>query len=178
MEPAEKDIAQAKSAAFALATGWADYLSATSDKIDEGKSFMRKTALDVICQTGYADASVYDSLEKSYLNNFIREIPDYDEIHKTLIALSSINTDQSINLLFIFLQGLNQKKSNGIWTKKEEQIFPWIVENLSVSNHITKNIWSLLVLIYRTEKYSESERNCAKEALVKIREANKQPEDD
>jgi hypothetical protein len=177
MDPVGKDSAQAKSAAFALATGWADFMSATSDKIDESKSFMRKTALDVICQTGYADDSVYDSLEKSYLNNFISKYPDFEEIHKTLIALSSINTDQSVNMLFIFLQGLNQKKNNGIWTNKEEQIFPWIVENLSVSNRITKNIWSLLVLIFRTEKYSESERNCAKEALVKIREANKQPED-
>ena len=123
MEPVEKDSAQAKSAAFALATGWSDYLSATSDKIDEGKSFMRKTALDVICQTGYADASVYDSLEKSYLNNFIREIPDYDEIHKTLIALSSINTDQSINLLFIFLQGLNQKGVTASGQRKKSKFF-------------------------------------------------------
>ena len=177
MIPVENDSAQAKSAAFALATGWADFLSGTSSKIDEGKSLMRKTALDVICQTGYADASVYDILEKSYLNNFISGSPDYEEIHKTLDALSSINTDQSVNMLFIFLQGLNQKKSNGIWTNKEEQIFPWVVENLGISNHITKNIWSLLVLIFRTEKYSESERTCAKEALVKIREANKQPED-
>ena len=174
MASGDSGSSQAKSAAFALAAGWESYMKDTSDKVDNCLHEMRKTAIDVICQYGYADESVYDSLEKSYINNFLSDKPDYEEIQKTLNALAAINTDRSVSLLFIFLQGLHQKKSLGKWSGKETQIFPWVVSNLGVSNIRSKNIWNLLVAIYNAEKYSKEERLCVKNALIKIRESSGQ----
>jgi len=174
MMTVDSGSSQAKSAAFALAAGWESYMKDTSDKVNSCLHEMRKTAIDVICQFGYADDSVYDSLEKSYINNFLSDEPDYEEIEKTLNALAAINTDRSVGLLFIFLQGLHQKKTLGKWGVKETQIFPWVVGNLALSKIKSKNIWNLLVAIYHAEKYSNKERLCAKEALVKIRETSEQ----
>ncbi|MCL2265684.1 MAG: hypothetical protein FWC22_06550 [Treponema sp.] len=172
----DSGASQAKSAAFALAAGWESYMKDTSDKVNSCLSEMRKTAIDVIIQFKYADDSVYDSLEKSYINNFLSAEPDYDEIKKTLDALAAINTDKAIKLLFIFLQGLHQKKSLGKWSNKEAQIFPWIVSNLAITKIKSTNIWNLLVAIYRAEKYSEEEREYAREALIKIRDSSEHPE--
>jgi hypothetical protein len=170
----ETSSSNAKSAAFALANGWENYMNSTSDKVDSCLSEMRKTAIDVICQSGYADDSVYDSLEKSYINNFISADPDYEEINKTLDALAAISTDKAISLLFIFLQGLHQKKSMNSWSKKEEIIFPWVVNSLGLTKILSRNVWNLLVVIYRNEKYSKKERIYVRDALVKMKTVNQQ----
>jgi len=166
--------AQAKSAAFALAAGWESYMNST-DKMSCCLSEMRKAAIDIICKTAYADDSVYDSLEKSYINNFLTEEPDYVEIEKTLNALAVINTDKTVELLFKFLYGLHQRKHNGIWTGKEQRIFPWVVNALAASKIKSRNIWNLLVVIFRTEMYSKSERLYAKNALIKIKASSQHP---
>jgi hypothetical protein len=166
------DSSKAKSAAFALANGWESYMNSTSDKINSCLSEMRKTSIDIICQTGYADNSVYDSLEKSYINNFISAQPDYEEIHKALDALAAINTDKAISLLFIFLQGLHQKKCVDSWSSKEVQIFPWVVDCLGITKIKSRNIWNLLVAIYHSEKYTKEERLHTREALIKIKAAS------
>ncbi|MCL2763910.1 MAG: hypothetical protein FWD40_01355 [Treponema sp.] len=165
------DSSRAKSAAFALATGWENYMNSNSDKISSCLSEMRKTAIDVICQFKYADDSVYDSLEKSYINNLICASPDYEEIKKSLDALAAINTDKAVNLLYVFLQGLHQKKFIGMWGQRENQIFPWVVSSLGVTKITSRNIWNLLVVIFRNEKYSVKERLHVKDALVKIKAA-------
>jgi hypothetical protein len=57
-------------------------------------------------------------------------------------------------------------------------IFPWIVKSLcfiNVKSKSIKNIWNLLVVIFRTDKYSNNERLHAKNALIKIKEAVSQP---
>jgi len=168
----EADSAKAKSAAFALKIGWENYMHTASDKIRICQGKMRKTAIDTICQAGYADDSVYDSLEKSYINNFVSVEPDFEEIHKTLNALAAINTKKSISLLFVFLHGLHRKKCTGKWGEKEKIIFPWVVNSLSLTKIKSKKIWDLLVAIYRTEEYAREERICAKNTLLKIKEAN------
>lgn len=163
-----------RSAAFALAIGWADYMNNT-DKVNDCKSEMRKAAIDVICQSGYADDSVYDSLEKSYINNFISNNPDYEEIRKTLNALASINTNKAAGLLLLFLQGLHQKRCADSWGDKEEQIYPWVIESLGRMKHVSKSAWNLLVIIIRTEEYSIKERICARDALIKMKERISKP---
>jgi len=165
-----KTSVNAKHAAFALATGWQNYMNST-DKSNACLSHMRKTAIDVICQEKYADDSVYDSLEKSYINNFISTEPDFEEIKKTLDALAAINTDRAISMLLLFLQGLHQKKCNGTWGNKENEILPWVINSLGVAQAKSRNVWNLLVVIYRTDKYSNKERLHAKKALLKIKEA-------
>ena len=168
MTIAEVDNSRVKSAAFALAAGWERYMNST-DKVESCLSEMRKTAIDVICKSGYADESVYDSLEKSYINNFISPEPDYEEIKKTLDALAAINTDRAVRILLLFLQGLHQKKCGGIWSRKDEQVFPWIVESLSLTKFVSKNVWNFLLVICRTEKYTMNERMQARDALIRIK---------
>ena len=162
------DYTKAKSAAFALATGWDSSMHSSSEDHMSCLSEMRKTAIDTICKAKYADDSVYDSLEKSYINNFVRKNPDFDEIKKTIKALAAIDTDKSVNMLFIFLQGLNQKKCNEQWSSKEEQVFPWIVHGLGITKSKSRNVWNLLLVIYRSEKYSKNERLHAGKALKSI----------
>jgi hypothetical protein len=161
----ESDNSKARSAAFALAAGWDSSMQNFSEDHMSCLSEMRKAAIDTICKAGYADNSVYDSLEKSYINNFISANPDFEEIKKTLMALAAINTDKSVDLLFIFLQGLNQKKCNDQWGSKEEQVFPWIVSSLGETKNKSRNVWNLLLVIYRSEKYSKKERLYARDAL-------------
>ena len=168
----EVDFAKARSAAFALKIGWENYMHTASDKIRTCQSQMRKTAIDAICRAGYADDSVYDSLEKSYINNFVSIEPDFEEINKTLNALAAINTNKSVKLLFVFLHGLHKKKCSGKWGEKEKIIFPWVVNNLGHTKIKCKNIWNLLVVIYRTEKYTKEERIYARNTLLKIKKAN------
>ena len=170
----EVDSTEARSAAFALKIGWESCMNA-SDKARHCQSAMRKAAIEVILRTGYADASVYDSLEKSYINNFISEEPDFEEINKTIDALAAINTEESAGLLFVFLQGLHQRKHTGSWGEKEETIFPWVVDGLCFTNVKCKNLLNLLIVIFRTDKYSTNERLYVKNALIKIKEAANQP---
>ena len=166
----EIDSKEAKSAAFALKIGWENLMSA-SDNARKCQSAMRKAAMETILKTGYADDSVYDSLEKSYINNMISAEPHFEEINKTIDALAAINTEKSVGLLFVFLQGLHQKKHSGMWGEKEETIFPWIVNSFCFTKVNSKNLWNLLVVIFKTEKYSNNERMHAKNALVKLKEA-------
>ena len=166
----EKDSSKAKSAAFALKIGWENYMQA-SDNSRNCQSAMRKTAIGTILKTGYADASVYDSLEKSYIHNIISAEPDFEEINMAINALGVINTEKSAKLLFIFLQGLHQKKFIGTWGEKEKIIFPWIIDSLGLSKIKSKSIWNLLVAIYRTEKYTKQERIKTRDALLKIKKA-------
>ena len=161
---------KAKNAAFALKIGWENHMNA-SDSTRNCQSAMRKAAIDTIYQTGYADTSVYDSLEKSYINNIISAEPDFEEINKTIDALAAINTEKSVGLLFIFLHGLHQKKFTGTWGTKETVIFPWIINSLSITKRKCKNTWNLLLTIYRAEKYTKQERIYARDALLKIKEA-------
>ena len=171
------DSVKAKSAAFALKNGWESCMNA-SDDARKCQSAMRKAAIEIIVKTGYADTSVYDSLEKSYINNVISTEPDYEEINKAIDALTAINTEESTGLLFVFLQGLHQKKYTGTWGKKEEIIFPWIIKSFcftNVKSKNIKNIWNLLVVIFKTEKYTSNERLHARNALVKIKAAANQP---
>jgi len=169
MMPTGSDTSEARSAAFALATGWESYMNG-SERMTDCLSEMRKTAIDVICHYGYADDSVYDSLEKSYVNNFISPNPDYEEIKKTLYALSAIDTVKSVRLLLLFLQGLHQKRNSGLWSEKETRIFPWITHCISSTKIISRNVWNLLMMIYRSEIYTTQERLHAKNALLKIKQ--------
>jgi len=168
VKPVESSISKAKSAAFALATGWDSSMASSNENFISCLSEMRKTAIDAICEAKYADDSVYDSLEKSYINNFISNKPDFEEIRKTLNALAAINSEKSVGMLFIFLQGLHQKRCIDNWSKKEEQIFPWVVSSLGVTKRKVRNLWNLLIVIYKSEKYSVKERLNARDALKSI----------
>ena len=83
---------KAKVAAVALATGW----TYTASNIDEQNFLrnMRLSAMDAIRHMGVEDSSVYGNLERSYKNNFISNVPDMEEIRRTLSTLSAIRTEE------------------------------------------------------------------------------------
>ena len=170
----ENDFSKARNAAFALARGWEAHMKDVSDKTHVCLREMRKTCIDVICQTGYADDSVYDSLEKSYIHNVISAEPDFDEIGKTLKALAAINSDKAVRLLYQFLHGLHQKKCGGTWSDTEKIVFSWIINHLAMIKPKFQSVWNLLITIYRSEVYTIEERLSARDTLIEMKEVMKQ----
>jgi hypothetical protein len=83
---------KARVASVALATGW--YYSTSNMTYQRNLREMRMSAIDTIRVLGAADNSVYANLDKSYRNNFVNTVPDYEEIKKTIDALSAIQTDE------------------------------------------------------------------------------------
>ena len=166
----ESDSSKARNAAFALATSWEINMREAGNKTCARLNEMRKTCIDVICQTGYADDSVYDSLEKSYIHNVISTKPDFEEIKKTLDALAAINSDKAVNLLYQFLHGLHQKKRAGAWSDTESIVFPWIINSLAILKLKFRSIWNLLITICRSGDYTTEERLSARDTLIKMKE--------
>ena len=165
----ENDFSKARSAAFALARSWEAHMKDASDKTRVCLNEMRKTCIDVICRTGYADDSVYDSLEKSYINNVISTEPDFDEIGKTLDALAAINSHKAASLLYHFLHGLHQKKRVGPWSDTENVVFPWVLNSLAILKLEFRHAWDLLVTICCSGHYTAEERIFARDTLIRMK---------
>jgi len=160
------DSSKGKVAAVALATGW--IYSASDVNSQTNLREMRKSAIDTIRQTGVADSSVYTYLEKSYTNNFINNVPDYDEIRKTLNTLSSLGTDDSVKLLLKFLQDLNARRRNGPWAQKERQLLQWVIPSIGVTKTQSQDVKLLLTTIQRSSDYTSAEQGWARDALKQL----------
>ena len=158
---------KAKEAAFALAAGWNSPGFTADDNIRLGQ--MRKAAIDLISHLGIANDTVYENLEKSFFNNLNSRQPDFEEIRKTLNALTELNTENTVNLLYKFLKELHDKRGNRPWGDKENQVYNWLVNSLRATRTTSRKIMVLLYNILRAEIYSRQERICAKEALVEIK---------
>jgi len=158
---------KAREAAFALAVGWET--PAITEDDNSRLSQMRKAALDAISFFGIANDSVFINLEKSFFNNLSSNTPDYEEIRKTLNALTELNTDKTVNLMYKFLNELHNKRSNPAWGNKESRIYQWVINSLMITGVRYKKIAILLHNILRTEIYTMQERVIAKNALIEIR---------
>ena len=157
---------RARVAAAALDVGWTYNANNESQRKNLGD--MRKGAIDAIRQYGVSDDSVYTNLELSYNRNFINNIPDYDEITKTLNTLTAINTEESVALLYKFLQELNGRRRHGPWANKERQIFEWVVPCIKRTGTQSAEVRLLLLTISRTESYTPHERNLARDAMTAL----------
>jgi hypothetical protein len=158
---------KAKVAAIALATGWS--YATTTPVYQRDLREMRKGAIDIIRLYGVEDNSVYANLEKSYTNNFISNVPDYDEIFKTIDALSVIANDEAVNLLLKFLRDLHTRRRVGPWTiNKERQLFQWIVYGLGNSKTKSPDVRMQFTTILRSQDYTGAEHNWVREALSAI----------
>jgi len=157
---------KARVAAAALEIGW--IYSTNNQSYVKNLGDMRKSAIDTIRQYGVANDSVYTYLEFSYSRNFINNAPDYDEITKTLNALTAIRTDEAVALLYKFLQELNGRRRNGPWANKERQLFEWVVACLGRTGTQSIEVRILLGTIGRTEAYTSAERNMARNALIAL----------
>ena len=161
------DASKAKVAAVALATGW-NY-STSTPAYQRDLREMRKSAIDIIRLYGADNDSVYANLEKSYNNNFINNAPDYDEIWKSIDALSVIATDESVDLLLKFLRELHTRRRVGPWSiNKERQLFQWIVYGLGNSKTKSQDVRMLFTTILRSQDYTGAEQTWVREALSAI----------
>jgi hypothetical protein len=147
---------KAKVAAVALSTGW-NY-STTDVNFQTNLREMRKGAIDTIRQFGAPDDSIFTSLEKSYSNNFINNVPDFDEIRFTLNALSAINSEPAVELLQKFLRELHDRRRSGPWARKERQCFEWVIYAIGATGTQSTSIRFLLTTIQRDSKYTSQER--------------------
>ncbi|MCL2472922.1 MAG: hypothetical protein FWF26_04520 [Treponema sp.] len=156
----------AKVAAAALATGWT--YSTSNVTYQTNLRDMRKSAIDTIRQVGASDDSVYTNLGKSYSNNYINNVPDFDEINKTLNTLSALKTDQAVNLLLNFLRDLNARRRNGPWGQKERQLLQWIIPGIGATGTQSQEVRLLLTTIQRTSDYTSAEQGWARDALRQL----------
>jgi hypothetical protein len=158
---------KARVAATALNIGW---LFSTSAPLQQRHlKELRMSAIDTIRLLGAANNSVYADLERSYSNNFINNVPDYEEIQKTLSALSALKTDEAVQLLLKFLRELHGRRRNGPWGQKERQAFQWIVQNyIGPTKTQSEDVKTLLTTIERTSDYTGTEQSWARTALREL----------
>ena len=162
---------KAKVAAVAFAIGWT--YSTSNATFQKDLREMRKSAIDIIRQAGVADNSVYANLEKSYSNNFINTVPDFDEIRKTINALVVIATDDAVQLLHKFLRELHERRRNNVWGDKERRIFQWIligdpqfrIPGIGATKSQFQDLRQLLTTIERSNDYTGAEQRMARDAL-------------
>jgi hypothetical protein len=157
---------KARVAAVALATGWT--YATPNMTFQRNLREMRMSAIDTIRQLGAADNSVYANLERSYSNNFINNVPDYDEIRKTLDTLSVLKTDEAVQLLLKFLRELHARRRSGPWGNKERQVFQLVVPRLGATGTSSQDVRLLLTTIQRSSDYTGAEQGWARNALREL----------
>ncbi|MCL2129864.1 MAG: hypothetical protein FWH35_05870 [Treponema sp.] len=159
------DSSVSKVAAVALATGW--YYTSPNPTYQKNLSEMRMSAIDTIRQVGAYDSAVYTNLEKSYSNNFINSVPNYDEIRKTLSTLSVLgaNSDEGVDLLLKFLRELHARRRSGPWAQKERQLLQWVIPALGSTKTQSQDVRLLLTTIQRSQDYTGAEQGWARSAL-------------
>lgn len=160
------NTSKARVAAVALEIGWS---YSTSDMmLQRNAREMRKSAIDTIALYGAQDSSVYANLARSYNNNYITTVPDFDEIRKTLGALSVLGTEESGNLLYGFLRELNSRRRTGPWSNKERQVLQLLLPSIGASKTQSPAMMQLLNSIQRTDSYTVTEQNWARDALRQL----------
>jgi len=160
------NASKAKVAAAALDIGW--LFQTTNRTFQTSLRELRKAAIDVIRQFGATDDSVYANLDRSYRNNFIANTPDYDEIRMAIGALTAINNDQSVGILYRFLNEINTRRRVGPWGNKERLSYEWIVSGLGATRSQLGEVRLLLTTISRNSIYTAQEREMAANALRAI----------
>jgi len=154
---------KARAAAVALATGWT--YSTTNLPFQRSLRDMRVSAIDTIRLLGAADDSVYADLERSYSNNFINPVPDFDEIRSTFACLSALKTEQAVDLLTKFLRELHGRRRIGPWGNKERQVFQLVVPALGATETQSQDVRLLLMTIQRSSEYTGAEHGWVRDAL-------------
>jgi len=160
------ESSKAKVASVALATGWT--YSTSNVTFQTNLREMRKSAIDTIRQMGAYDDSVYANLEKSYTNNFINTVPDYDEIRKTLSTLSVLATDDAVQILLNFLRDLHARRRSGPWAQKERQLLQWVIPSLGSTRTSSQDVRLLLTTIQRSTDYTGAEQGWARDAIRQL----------
>ena len=160
------DESKAKVASTALAVGWS-YITRDMNSQRIMRE-MRTSAMDTIARTGIVDDSVYVNLKKSYDQNFVNNTPDYNEIRMTINTLSTLATDEAVDLLSGFLGELNERRRSGPWDNRERNVFNWVVAGIGATKTESQDAKSLLTFIQRSQNYTPAEQTWARNALREL----------
>ena len=160
------DTSKAKVAAVALDTGW-NY-STPNVTFQKNLREMRTSAINNIRTMGAADNSVYINLEKSYTNNFINTVPDYDEIRASINTLSALRSEESVNILLKFLRELHARRKSGPWNQKERQLLEWVIPAIGATKTNSMDVRLLLTTIQRSSDYTGNEQRWAQNAIRQL----------
>jgi len=160
------DSSKAKVAAVALEMGWSYPTFNTA--LQRDSKIMRLSAIDTIRLLGAADDSVYVNMGKSYTNSFGSNNPDYEEIRKTIDALSAVKTDEAVALLSRFLRDLNERRRSGVWGDKERRCMQWVIPALGATGTKSPEARVLLTTIQSSQEYTGAEQGWARDALRQL----------
>jgi len=160
------DDSKARVASAALDTGW-NYATPNMT-FQRSLRELRTSAIDTIRLVGAADNSVYVNLEKSYNNNFINTVPDFDELRKTIATLSALKTPEAVDLLFKFLRELHGRRRVGPWGNKERQLLEWVIPGIGATGTSSMEVRLLLTTIQRSSDYTGNEQRWAQNALRQL----------
>jgi hypothetical protein len=150
-------------AAVALETGWT-FLTSNVD-FQRALRDMRLSAIDAIRVMGVADESVYVNLDRSYRNSFVTVNPDFEEIRRTVGALSASGSDEAVALLLGYLRELHDRRRLGPWGPRERQVMQVVVPALGATGTQSMAVRQLLTTIQRSGDYTSAEQGWARDAL-------------
>jgi HEAT repeat protein len=158
---------RARTAAVALDTGWTYMTNNPAHQRD--LRAMRISAIDTIRALGMPDGPaadwVYINLERSYRNNFVNVMPDYEEIRRALACLSAIGSERAVDLLLDFLRELHLRRRVGPWSVRERQVMSWVIPSIGASRTQNQEAILLLTTIQRSLDYTAVEQGWARDAL-------------
>jgi len=160
------DSSKAKVAAVALEMGWTYPTSNTA--LQRDSKLMRLSAIDTIRILGVTDDLVYFYLDKSYRNSFVNNNPDFEEIKKTIDALSALKTDEAVTLLSSYLRDINERRRSGVWGARERQVMQWIIPALAATGTKSPEARAILVTIQSSQEYTGAEQAWARDALRQL----------
>ena len=157
------DESKAKVASTALAIGWS-YVTRDMNSQRIMRE-MRISAMNTIARTGIVQDADYVNLKKSYDQNFVNNTPDYNEIRETINTLSTLATDEAVDILVGFLGELNERRRSGPWDNRERNVFSWVVAGIGDTKTGSQDAKTLLTFVQRSQNYTPAEQAWARNAL-------------
>jgi len=155
------DTAKAKVAAVAFARSYPP----TNTNIETVSRFMRMSAIDAIRQFGVADDSVYPYFERTYRESYEIANTDFEMIVLLIRTLSTIKTDEAVELLSDFLRGLHSRRRSGPWGIVERDLMHIIISAIGNTRTESRTAIQLLTVISRASIYTGAEQQWARDAL-------------
>ena len=166
LESRAPDSAKSKVAAAALEASYSSIgLTAEAQNL---LRFMRFSAIDTIRLMGVEDDSVYPYLERTYREAFETSNRDFESIIKVIEALSAVKTDEAVDLLTLFLRGINTRRHSGPWGNSERDIMRVLIQAITNTGTQSTPAIQLLRVIQNSSNYTGAEQGWARTALTQL----------
>ena len=160
------NASKAKVAAAALETSYT--FIAPSRESQSVLRAMRMSAIDTIRLMGVEDESVYAYIERTYREAFDTPNTDFEIITLVVRTLSTVKTEEAVDLLTEFLRGLHSRRQSGPWGIVERDIMQIVIPALASTGTRSRLSLQLLAVISRSSLYTGAEQNWARNALTTL----------